>query len=99
MELRTRLSCSVLRPGEVDVTEMIERMIDHIYCEITHDFLLLENGDDIIAMRKDWMTLVNTNVKKSFGSEVCDRQYQLRDLPKFNLEENNPNGNSMDNRY
>ena len=88
-----------MRPGEIDVTDMIERMIDHIYCEITHDFLLLENGEDIIAMRKDWMTLVNTHVKKSFGSEVCDRQYQIRDLPKINLEENNPNGNSMDNRH
>ncbi|MYD10711.1 MAG: hypothetical protein F4X02_11800 [Chloroflexi bacterium] len=99
MELRTRLSCSVLRPGEVDVTDTINRMIDHIYCEITHDFLLLENGKDTIALRKDWMTLVNTNVKKSFGSEVCDRQYEIRHLPKFNLEENNPNGNSMDNRH
>ena len=49
MELQTRVSCSVLRPGEVDVTKMIERMIDHIYCEITHDFLLLENDEDIIA--------------------------------------------------
>ena len=78
---------------------MIERMINHIYCEITHDFLLLENGEVIIVMRKDGITLVNTHVKKSFGSEVCDRQYQIRDLPKFNLEENIPNGNCMDKRH
>ena len=98
MKLRTCVSCSVLRPGEVDVTEMIERMIDHIYCEISHDFLLLENGEDIIVMRKDGVALVNTKVRKSFGSEVCDRRYEIRDLPKFNLKEENPNGNSMDNR-
>ena len=97
MDLRTYVSCSVLRPGEVDVTEMIDRMIDHIYCEITHDFLLLENGEDIIVMRKDGVALVNTNVKKSFGSEVCDRQYEICDLAKFNLKEENPNGNNMDN--
>lgn len=98
MNLRTCVSCSVMRLGEVDVTEMIDRMIDHIYCEITHDFLLLENGEDIIVMRKDGMALVNTNVSKSFGSEVCDRRYEICDLPKFNLKEENPNGNDMDNR-
>ena len=96
--LRTCVSCSVMRPGEVDVTKMIDRMIDHIYCEITHDFLLLENGEDIIVMRKDWMTVVNTNVTKSFGSEVCDRQYQVREMPKFSLKEENPNGNNVDYR-
>lgn len=89
MKLRTCVSCSVLRPKEVDVTEMIERMIDHIYCEITHDFLLLENGEDIIVMRKDGIALVNTNVSKSFGSEVCDRQYEICELPKFRLKEEN----------
>ena len=98
MELRTCVSCSVMRPGEVDVTEMIDRMIDHIYCEITHDFLLLENREDIIVMRKDGVALVNTNVSRSFGSEVCDRQYEICDLPKFNLKEENSNGNGMDNR-
>ena len=89
MSLRTCVSCSVLRPGEVDVTDMINRMIDHIYCEISHDFLLLENGEDVIVMRKGGMALVNTNVSKSFGSEVCDRRYEICDLPKFNLKEEN----------
>ena len=98
MELQTCVSCSVIRPSEADVFEMIDRMIEHIYCEITHDFLLLENDEDIIVMRKDGMTLVNTNVSKSFGSEVCDRRYEICDLPKFRLKEENPNGNDMDNR-
>ncbi len=97
MELQTFVSCSVIRPSEADVVGMIDRMIEHIYCEITHDFLLLENGEDIIVMRKDGMTLVNTNVSKGFGSEVCDRRYEICDLPKFNLKEENPNGNNMDN--
>ena len=92
MYLRTRVSCSVMRPGEVDVTEMIDRMIDRIYCEITHDFLLLENGEDIIVMRRDGMALVNTNVSRSFGSEVCDRQYEICDLPRFNLKEEESDG-------
>lgn len=98
MDLRTYVSCSVLRPGEVDVTDMINRMIDHIYCEISHDFLLLEDGEDVIVMRKRGMVLVNTNVSRSFGSEVCDRQYEICELPKFRLKEENPNGNDMDNR-
>ena len=99
MELRTCVSCTVMRPGEVDVTAMIDRMIDHIYCEISHDFLVLENGEDIIVMRKDGMALVNTHVTRSFGDEVCDRWYEIRELPKFRLREENPNGNDMDNRY
>ena len=98
MNLRTCVSCSVIRPSEANVADMIDQMINHIYCEITHDFLLLENGEDIIVMRKDRMTVVKTDVTKSFGSEVCDRQYQVRDLAKFNLKEEKQNGNNMDNR-
>ena len=85
MKLRTCVSCTVVRPSEVDVTDMIHHLIAHIYREITHDFLLLENGEDIVLMRKDWNALVNTGAEQRFDIDLYDREHQIRELPKFKL--------------
>lgn len=98
MNLRTCVSCSIIRPREVDAIDIIQRLIAHVYREITHDFLLLENGEDIILMRKDWNALVNTGAERRFDIDLYDREHEIRELPKLNLKEENPNGNDMDNR-
>lgn len=89
MELRTCVSCSIIRPREVDAIDIIHCLIAHIYREITHDFLLLENGEDIILMRKDWSALVNSGADQRFDIDLYDREHEIRELPKFNLKEEN----------
>lgn len=89
MHLRTCVICSIIRPREVDAIDMIHRLIAHIYREITHDFLLLENGEDIILMRKDWSALINSGADQRFDIDLYDREHEIRGLPKFNLKEEN----------
>ena len=84
--LRTCVSCSVLRPDEVNVDDMLIRLIDRTVYEISHDFLLLENGEDIIIVRKD-LDLIVTPQMERLDYELHDRSYEIRELPKFNLKE------------
>ena len=77
---------------------MVKRLISKVYFDIRHDFLLLENGEHIVVLRRDGGSVVNTGVAERFGFDFENRWYEIRELPKFNLKEENPNGNDMDNR-
>lgn len=85
MKLRTCVSCSIVRPREVDAIDIVHRLIDHIYREITHDFLLLENGAEVILIRKDWHALVNSGAEHRFDIDLYDREHEIRKLPKLNM--------------
>lgn len=85
MNLRTCASCYVLRPDEVNVDDMLIRLIDRAVYESSHDFLLLENGEDIIVMRKE-LDLVVTKHMERLDYEVHDRSYEVRELPKFKFD-------------
>lgn len=89
IKLRTCVSCSIVRPREVDAIDIVHRLIAHIYREITHDFLLLENGTDVILMRNDWHALVNSGAEHRFDIDLYDREHEIRDLPKLNMKQLN----------
>ena len=98
MNLRTCVSCTVLKPGEVDVDNMIERLIYRAGYEVSHDFLLLENGEDVILIRKDLEAVLNDSAENRFEIDNYVVPHKSQRLAKFNLKEENPNGNDMDNR-
>ena len=97
MQLRTCETCSVLRPDEVNADELIIRLIDWIAYEIGHEFLLVENDEDIIIIRND-LDLLITQHGERLDYDFHELVYQIRDLPKLNLKEEKQNGNDMDNR-
>ncbi len=87
MKLRTCVSCSILKPGEVDVDSMIERLIYRAGYEVSHDFLLLENGEDVILMRKDLQAVLNDSAENRFEIDNYVLPHKLQHLPKLNLKE------------
>ena len=98
MKLRTCVSCSILKPDEVDVDSMIERLIYRIGYEVSHDFILLENVEDVILMRKNLEAVLNDSAENRFEIDDYVVPHKSQHLPKLNLKEENENGNDMDNR-
>lgn len=98
MNLRTCVTSFVIRPTEVEIDDMIKRLIYRIGSETSHDLLLLENAADIIMMQKNYDIVVNENAVRRFDFDNYNFAYQVHQLPKLNLKEENPNGNNMDNR-
>lgn len=84
LSLRTCVSCSILRPDEVNVDDMLIRLIDRTVYEISHDFMLLESGEDIIIVRNDLDLIVTPHMER-LDYELHDRSYEVRELPKLKL--------------
>lgn len=84
LSLRTCVSCSVHRPDELNVDDMLIRLIDRTVYEISHDFMLLENGEDIIIVRNDLDLIVTPHMER-LDYELHDRSYEVRVLPKLKL--------------
>ena len=98
MDLRTCVTCSVRRPGYVNTDRIIERLLYRTDYEVSHDFLLLENGEHIIMMRKDLKAVINESVKDRIDTDFYYGPHSFQQLPKINITEKIPNGNCMDSR-
>ena len=86
LNLRTSVSCWVLRPAEVNVDDMLIRLIDRTVYEISHDFLLVENYQNIIILRKNYDIIV-TPLMDRLAYQIHDRSYEVQELPRLDVSE------------
>ena len=81
MDLRTRVACSVIRPDDVSVAEIVSGLVDRLVYDISRDFLITDGLGEIIIMRSDYDLTLNEGMKERFSIDIADRSYEIRRLP------------------
>jgi len=65
---------------------MLIRLIDRTVYEISHDFLLVENYQNIIILRKNYDIIV-TPLMDRLAYQIHDRSYEVQELPRLDVSE------------
>lgn len=83
MNLETYAWCSISRGGGLKTGQMQTNLIDNALHNISSDFLVVNQFESIVAMRKSGEVIVNALADKEFGIDlsIFDMPHQFRDLP------------------
>ena len=83
MDLRTRVACSVIRPEDVSMAEIVSGLVDRLVYDISRDFLIANGLGEIIIMRRDYDLTLNEGMEDRFSIDIADRSYEIRRLPRL----------------
>ena len=86
MSLETSASCYRSLGSSLNVSAMKTILIDNALHKTDKDFLVLSNGEIIIAMRKNGEVIVNELAEKRWPGidlGIFDMPHQVRALPQF----------------
>lgn len=81
INIRTRVSVSVVRPSEVSTMALVSSTAFRLAHEITREFLLVDDMNKIIIMREGRDLIVNEGMEARFDLDVHDLHFEVRQLP------------------
>ncbi|MCY4063206.1 MAG: hypothetical protein OXG53_12610 [Chloroflexi bacterium] len=78
--MRTLVTVSMVRPGDVSIVAMVSSVAFRLAHQIRREFMLVDDLNRIILMRKGHDLIVNDGMEANYELDIYDLHFEVRQL-------------------